>query len=582
MPDEDNKVIKYIPGAKSLKIPFTIYPDLECLLNKIKTCQNNPKKSYTEKKAVHRPSGYSLVTCCSFDKSKNERKYYRGEDCMKIFCKDLKDQAMKIINYEKKKIIPLTDEEKETHENQKICYICEKEFCMNENNKKEFKRMQKVRDHCHYTGKYTGAAHSICNLNYKILKKIPVVFHNGSTDDYHFIIKQLAREFKENFEYVGENTEKYITFSIPIKKKHDSDKKSIYKLKFVDSCRVMLDLLSNLVDNLSGINNKEPKDKFIDRMRSMMDPLLQSINKISRIDRKISQFDKKESENKFINNMRSMTTLLSQSIDKVSEIDKKISQIDRKESENKFIDNMRSMIASLSQSIDKVSEINKKIMRIDKKEPENKLIDNMRSMKVSLSQSIDAVSETDKKISQEVLIEKFPNTYQLCNKDLNKFSLLLRKGVYPYEYMDRWKKFNEASIPDKKDFYSELNKEGITDKDYEHAQKVWEVFKIKNLGEYHDLYVQSDTLLLADVFENFRDKCIKTYKLDPAHFVSAPGLTWQACLKKTREELELITDYDMLLMFEKGIRGGICQATYKYAKANNKYMKNYDKNKESS
>ena len=188
MPDEDNKILKYIPGEKSLKVPFIIYADLECLLQKINTCQNNPDKSYTEKKATHRPSGYSLVTCCSFDKSKNERKYYRGEDCMKIFCKDLKDQAMKIINYEKKEMIPLTDEEKETHENQKICYICEQEFCMDENNKKEFKLNQKVRDHCHYTGKYRGAAHSICNLRYKIPKEIPVVFHNGSTYYYHFII----------------------------------------------------------------------------------------------------------------------------------------------------------------------------------------------------------------------------------------------------------------------------------------------------------------------------------------------------------------------------------------------------------
>ena len=121
---------------------------------------------------MHRPSGYSLVTCCSFDKLKTECKYYRGEDCMKMFCKDLKDQAMKIINYEKKEMIPLTDEEKETHENQKICYICEQEFCTNENNKKEFKLKQKVRDHCHYTGKYRGAAHSICNLYYKIPNEI--------------------------------------------------------------------------------------------------------------------------------------------------------------------------------------------------------------------------------------------------------------------------------------------------------------------------------------------------------------------------------------------------------------------------
>ena len=112
--------------------------------------------------------------------------------------------------------------------------------------------------------------------------------------------------------------------------------------------------------------------------------------------------------------------------------------------------------------------------------------------------------------------------------------MLLRKGVYPYEYMDSWEKFNETSLPDKEAFYSELNKEGITDKDYAHAQKVWEVFKIKNLGEYHNLYVQCDTLLLADVFENFRDNCIYRYKLDPAHFLSAPRLAQQACLKKQK------------------------------------------------
>ena len=184
----------------------------------------------------------------------------------------------------------------------------------------------------------------------------------------------------------------------------------------------------------------------------------------------------------------------------------------------------------------------------------------MRSMTASLIQSIDKVSEIDRKISYEALIGKFYNTYQLCNKDLNKFALLLRKGVYPYEYMDSWKRFKEESLPDKESFYSELNKEHITDEDYAHAQKVWDTFKIKNLGEYHDLYVQSDTALLADVFENFRDKCIEIYKLDPAHFLSAPGLAWQACLKKTEVELELLTDNDMLKMFEKGTRGGICQA----------------------
>ena len=136
--------------------------------------------------------------------------------------------------------------------------------------------------------------------------------------------------------------------------------------------------------------------------------------------------------------------------------------------------------------------------------------------------------------------------------------------------------------PTKESFYSELNLEDITDEDYSHAQKVWNEFEIKNIGEYHDLYVQSDTLLLADAFEKFRETCIEISQLDPAHFLSAPGLAWQACLKKTNIKLELLTDYDMLLMIESRIRGGICQSKHRYAEANNKYMKNYNKNIPSS
>ena len=123
--------------------------------------------------------------------------------------------------------------------------------------------------------------------------------------------------------------------------------------------------------------------------------------------------------------------------------------------------------------------------------------------------------------------------------------------------------------------------ENIDDIDYRHGNNVFKKFKLKNLGEYHDLYVQSDTLLIADVIENFTNMCIKVYELDPAHFLSLPGLAWQACLKKINVKLELLTDYDMLLMVE-GIRGGICHSIHRYAKANSKHMKNYDKNKESS
>ena len=118
--------------------------------------------------------------------------------------------------------------------------------------------------------------------------------------------------------------------------------------------------------------------------------------------------------------------------------------------------------------------------------------------------------------------------------------------------MNSWEIVDEISLPDKKAFYNELYLEDITDKDYTHAQKVFKEFNLKNLGDYHDLYVQSDTLLLADVFENFRNKCIEIYELDPAHFLSAPGLAQQACLKKTEVELEILTNNDMLLMVEKG------------------------------
>ena len=327
--------------------------------------------------------------------------------------------------------------------------------------------------------------------------------------------------------------------------------------------------LSNLVDNLSEINNKEP-NKVMNTMRSMTDSLKQSIDKVSKFDQKISQ-------NEFIDNMCSMISSLKQSIDKVSEIDQKIAQIDNKEPDNTFSDSMRSMMSSLSQSLDKISKIDN-----DKSKIDNNFASNMRSKVSPLSQSINKVSEINNKISFDELIKKFPNTSQLCNNDGNKFELLLRKGVYPYEYMDNWKRFEEESLPDKESFYSNLNKEGISDKDYAHAQKVWKEFNLKNLGEYHDLYVQSDTAVLADVFESFRDKCLEIYEPDPAHFLSAPGLAWHACLKKTQVELELLTDNDMLLIFEEGIRDGMCQATHRYAKANNKYMNNHDKNEESS
>ena len=123
----------------------------------------------------------------------------------------------------------------------------------------------------------------------------------------------------------------------------------------------------------------------------------------------------------------------------------------------------------------------------------------------------------------EGLIKKIPSIYQLCKGDLNKFILLLTKSIYPYQDMDNWGKFDETTLTPKEAFCSNLNLENISDEDYAHAQKVWEVFEIKHCSEYHDLYVQNDTLLVADVFENFRNMCLEIYKLDPVYFVSAPG-----------------------------------------------------------
>ena len=263
------------------------------------------------------------------------------------------------------KEIILTNEEKESYEKQKNCYICEKEFCTDKNNKKEFKSYHKFKDHCHYTGKIRGAAHSCCNLRYKIPKDVPIVFQNGSTYDYHFIIKQLAKELKGNFDCLGENGEKCITFSAPIKKELHNDKANIYKLKFIDSYRFMLTSSSSLVNNLSEINNKECK--------------------------KCAERNKIRSEFEFIGPKDNRLKYKGKECNNIS-----------------------------------YKSVNK-------------------------------------------LIEKFASLYQFCNKDLNKFALLLRKGVYPYEHVDSWERFNEASLPDKESFHSNLKLEDISDQDCLHA-----------------------------------------------------------------------------------------------------------------
>ena len=172
-------------------------------------------------------------------------------------------------------------------------------------------------------------------------------------------------------------------------------------------------------------------------------------------------------------------------------------------------------------------------------------------------------------------IDEFPIMNKLMPEE-NKRQLLLKKGIYPYEYMDSFERFGETQLPEKEKFYSSLSGKGITDENYAHAKQVWETFGCRNLGDYHNLYVATDSVLLADVFENFRKVCQEKYGLDPAHYYSAPGLSWDALLKKTEVELELLTDMDMHLMIEKGMRGGISMVSKRYVKANNPPVEGYD------
>ena len=176
-------------------------------------------------------------------------------------------------------------------------------------------------------------------------------------------------------------------------------------------------------------------------------------------------------------------------------------------------------------------------------------------------------------VSKNLSGEQFREMNNVFDGDTD---FLIRKGVYPYDYMDNFERFNETELPPVNEFYSRLNDSNEDVKDYEHAQKVWKQFDIKNMGEYHDLYLKTDANLLADIFENFRDVYLKKNKLDPAWYYTSPGLSWDALPKKTEIKLDLLSDVNMILFIEGGIRGRVSMISNRYAKANNKYMENYD------
>ena len=181
------------------------------------------------------------------------------------------------------------------------------------------------------------------------------------------------------------------------------------------------------------------------------------------------------------------------------------------------------------------------------------------------------------KLSNNLTKDKFIYTdLEFKDQTPTELGLLKKKGVYPYSYMDSFNRFDETELPPIKKFRNELNNTEISDSEYQHAREFWDAFKIKNLGENHDLYLKTDVLLLSDIFENFRDTCLKYYGLDPAHYLTSPGLAWDAMLKMTKIELDLITDIDMALFIEKGLRGGISYIAHRYARANNKYLPDYN------
>ncbi|XP_051172353.1 uncharacterized protein LOC127288757 [Leptopilina boulardi] len=411
LPNAENCKITFKNYDNMEKVPFIIYADCESLLLPVEEDTDNLSK--TEIFQRHKLLSIGYYVKCSYDDSLSV--YVpcprQENDPAKWFADELRQFSEKIDNVFKNPISmdALTPQQIADFKKASVCHICRKNIPAN---------VKKVRDHCHLTGKYRGAAHKSCNLNYHECQIVPIVFHNLSGYDAHFIIHAVSTSFEGRVDLLPLNKEKYISFTKNIKG-------SVVKLRFIDSFRFMAASLEKLASYLD----------------------------------------------------------------------------------------------------------------------EYKIVE-----------SVFASTVTDRE----------------------KIKLLTRKGVFPYEYLDSRSKLDDTELPAKERFYSTLYDAGISDGEYEHAQKVWSEFNCQTFNDYVHLYMKTDVLLLADVFENFREQCLNAYRLDPAHYYTTPGLTWDAMLKYTGITLQLITDIDMMMFIESGIRGGISQCCNRYAKANNHYMDQFD------
>ena len=381
LPDDDNRIKEHKHGSKALRMNDIIYVDLECLLVNYDTYSNNPIKSHTTNIAQHIPSGYSVNTLRDHNKS-SKVKYYRGDDCIQKLCNDLGDNATDLFETEKAKLRLLISEQKKKHSESVKCFICQKNFNTIKKSK-YYTHFRKFKYHNYYTGIYIGAAHSICRLKYSTKRDIPLVIHNGSKYDFHFIIKELANEFGIEIHCIPEDKEQYKALSIPVFYKTTEEYEIPYNLRFIDSNKFMIGSLDNHINNLSEL----------------------------------------------------------------------------------FVCNC----------------LNKSAQQIKIKCDDKNIYTRCKSCTKRSKQSID------------LLKSKFPNTYHLTKGNITKSILLLKKGVYPYEYMNDWNKFNETKLPAIDKFYSKLDLKNISKEDHRHAQNVWNTFNIRNIGEYHDLYVRSDT-----------------------------------------------------------------------------------------